>query len=291
MLPSNSKYKLYEKTVPPGKNVLIHEHMSPYQLIRLYRNGKDYWMSLNAEMQFHTKECDLSHKYMCLSPLRMLGHKPNKILVIGGGDGLPTKLLLKHALSFTQIELDPDLVALTKTHPVMRKISNDSFNHPKVDLRVGDGVQFLIDTPDKYDIIIDDCDFGVSNQPGLNAPGKDDQKKYDDYKDAVIEKLTPGGIAVFMENVIWPWRNIGRKGTGFIQQWCIDNARQWSQGSQQERHQCLKKSIKDDIMDWKEYTPHVKSEMVILPVIGPEHYIYLSNRPLKNVQQSRKENK
>jgi predicted O-methyltransferase YrrM len=285
MLPYGTQHKIYEKTVPQGSNTLLYEHKSPFQLIRVFRNGSQYWMSLNGEMQFHTAECDISHRHMCLKPLQLLGRQPKKVLVIGGGDGLPTKLLLKHVKRFTQIELDPDLVTLTKTHPVLRKISEDAFNHPRIDLKIGDGVQHLIDSKDgEYDLIIDDCDFGVSNQPnwwGAFRPGKDNHKKYKQYKKALIEKLAPGGIAVYMENVVWPWREIGKKAVGVAQQWAINNARQWKHGSTQDKLIALNKAIKDDLEDWRDETPYVLSSMVMLPVIGPEHYLYLSNRPFR----------
>jgi predicted O-methyltransferase YrrM len=290
MLPVGSNFKVYEKTVPTGTNILIHEHKSPYQLIRLFKNDLHFWMSLNGEMQFHTAECEISHKYMCIKALELLGRKPGKVLVIGGGDGLPTKLLLQHVECFTQVELDPDLVSLTKTHPVMRKISGDSFNHPRVDLKVGDGIQYLLDSEDDtYDLIIDDCDFGVSNQPrwwGAFKPGDDNQRKYKAYKEALVDKLAPGGIAVYMENIEWPWREIGKKATGFMRQWSIDNVRQWKHGSAKDRFLALDTAIKEDISDWTDEAPFLTSEMVILPVIGPEHYIYMSNQPFRKMRST-----
>jgi len=56
---------------PGGLNTLIYRDKSPYQEIRLYKNGKHYWMSLNRIVQFHTKECFLSHSYMVRGPTRL----------------------------------------------------------------------------------------------------------------------------------------------------------------------------------------------------------------------------
>lgn len=282
MQPRNSSYKLFEKTAPPGDNKLIHEQKTPFQLIRLFQNGHHYWMSLNGEMQFHTAECYTSHKKMCVRPLQLLGRPAKNVLVIGGGDGLPAQELLKHIPRFTQVELDRKLIELTKLHPVMRKISNDAFNSPRVNLLAGDGLQYLISSNQKYDIIIDDCDFSISNQPGTGRPGTDQSSKYDRYKGCMVSKLTPGGIAVYMEPVLWPWRfeREARKGGSRAPSWLSNIPSQWKAGSPAERKRLIKKSVRDDIEDWKEYTPYVHSELVELPFIGPEHYLYMSNRPI-----------
>lgn len=273
--------QIKEKTLPSGNNILLHEEKTKYQVIRLYKNGKDYWMSLNGELQFHTKECYKSHQYMCKVPLLLLNRSPKDVLVIGGGDGLPTQELLKHISKFTQVELDGQLIKFTQSHPIMRCVSNDSFNNRKVNLIAGDGLDYLIKSKKSYDLIIDDCDFSVSDQPGLKGPGSDTNKKYQQYRQCLISKLKPGGIAVFMEAMYWPWRD-AFKDTPKALHKVFERYKQWQHGplNPREKKAWMEKTAKEDLEDW-EFAPYAKGIVVPLPVIGPEHYIYMSNQPLQ----------
>ena len=151
----------------PRGSQLIYQHQSPYQSIKLFLDGNHYWLSLNNVMQFHTRECYASHEYMCKNPLRMV-QNPKKVLIIGGGDGFAARELLKdpRVEEILNVELDHHLIGLTKQHPVMRILTEDAFHHPKVKVIAGDGIGFLINSADKYDIIIDDCEYDYTGQPG-----------------------------------------------------------------------------------------------------------------------------
>jgi len=269
---------------PRGKNTLIYWDKSPYQGIKLYKNGKDYWLSLNDILQFHTKECFLSHAYMVRGPVR-LAKNPRKILIIGGGDGFAAREALRcpYINDVTNVELDGNLVHMTKTHPAMRKLTDDAFNDPRLKLVVGDGISYLMNTPEKFDIIIDDCEFDYTDQPDP----KNSKKKYDKYLDCMISKLNPGGIACIMEPLIRVQKlpNLHplllknrlfypREGGGPI--FNLDK-------DPEHRRKWMEKSLKDgkDLAFWRKKTPHLAYNLVDLRIIGPECYIYMSNEPIK----------
>ena len=285
MLPPASNYDIIEKTFPNGKNALLYEEKTPYQLVRLFQNNKDYWLSLNGELQFHTEECYFSHKFMCQTALRLLKRNPEEVLIIGGGDGLPTRELLKHVATVTQIELDHRLIHLTRTHPIMRMLSGDSFNNDRVKLVAGDGLGFLINSPKKYDLIIDDCDFDVSDQPDK----KNMNTKYSEYQKCLINKLKPGGIAVVMEPIFWTWREKSWLKEASIPRgtkaW-LTGLRQWRAGPGgrsfpiEQRKSWIEDRKNEGLNYWKNVAPYIKSYILDLPVIGPELYIFMSDQPI-----------
>lgn len=288
VLPPTSNYNVIEKTFPVGKNCILYEEKTPYQLIRLFQNDNNYWLSLNGELQFHTQECYASHQFMCQKALQLLKRSPKDVLIIGGGDGLPTRELLKFVPAITQVELDHRLIHLTRTHPIMKLISGDSFNNKRVKLIAGDGLDFLINSKQKYDLIIDDCDVDVSNQPELDPMNV----KYTAYQKCMIDKLKPGGIAVVMEPIFWPWRKKSWLQMANIPQgtksW-LTTLRQWRSGpngrfSAEQRKIWMEKYRNEGLEDWKKLTPYIKSCILDLPVIGPEHYIFMSNQPMGEVQ-------
>ena len=282
---SNHKYKVKGSAYPeikeydfPKGSKLVHEVMSPYQLIRVFQGKDGCWMSLNGDMQFHEGECDVSHYFMCDVPLNYFKNGrptfrggPPSVLVIGGGDGLPGKRLQKHGLKFTQVELDPDLISVTKTHPVMRKVCDDSFNSKYIELICGDGLDYVINSKQKWDLIIDDCDVGSTLQPGT-----DFYNHYENYKKALFKKTSPYGIVSLTEEIlVLPNDKLNTVKNKFL-----DLFRAFHKGSLPPPRKAWANIMEDNVSGWQEYAPYGKHFAYELPVIGPEHYFYLSKKPL-----------
>ena len=83
----------------------------------------------------------------------MLAHpNPKKILVIGGGDGGCVRELLKHPVEkVTLIELDPEVVKVSKEH--FPEVSS-GLNDERVEILHQDGRKYLEETSEKFDVII-----------------------------------------------------------------------------------------------------------------------------------------
>ena len=233
---------------------IIYQETSPHQTIRIWQDGADVWMTLNGEIQFHTNESELSHQHIVLTPLSY-ARNMDKVLIIGGGDGLPAKEALRHPISdLRQVELDEKLVDIVRNHPVMRKVSGDAFNDPRLNLIVGDGIQYVIDTPEQFDVIIDDAEFHVTGQKDTSP------QRYNSYLDALYSKLKPGGIISYTIPV-------DNKGT-------IDAIKYWM------------KAVKERMgpHSFNASPPFVKYASADLPALGGELYVYLSNEPFEKMR-------
>lgn len=84
--------------------------------------------------------------------------KPRNVLVIGGGDGGVLREVVKHSCveSATLVEIDEMVIKLAKKY-LPRMAS--SFDHPKIQVKLCNGFQFLRDTAlrgQRYDVIITD---------------------------------------------------------------------------------------------------------------------------------------
>ena len=56
-------------------------------------------------------------------PAMHLVTQPDRILILGGGDGGTLREVLKHDVqSVTLVELDPAMIEFARTHPAMRQI-------------------------------------------------------------------------------------------------------------------------------------------------------------------------
>ncbi len=94
-----------------------------------------------------------------ISHLPMLAHPdPQTVLVIGGGDGGTVRELVKHPTlkKVTMVEIDG--LVVEKCREYFPEVSC-ALNHPKLDLRIEDGIKYVKDrerSGDTYDLVIVD---------------------------------------------------------------------------------------------------------------------------------------
>lgn len=79
---------------------------------------------------------------------------PQTALVIGGGDGGSSEELLKYdsMKRVVMAELDPDVVRVAKTY--LEKVHRGAFDDPRLEVKIGDGWQFVEQTDERFDLIV-----------------------------------------------------------------------------------------------------------------------------------------
>lgn len=173
-------------TAADGKTIFLRK--SPIQEIRLMRlPDRQIGLFLNDAVQFVTGDDDrVYHGILATMPGRMMRGRPFKALILGGGDGLAARNLLKfpNLQKVKMVELDPGMIDMARTNPFMRQINEDSMNNPRVEVQVGDAREF-VNTPvtERFDIAL--LDFPDPSNTGLmDLFGVDMMKK-------VSARLTP----------------------------------------------------------------------------------------------------
>ncbi|HXI36587.1 MAG TPA: polyamine aminopropyltransferase [Burkholderiales bacterium] len=78
---------------------------------------------------------------------------PKKVLIIGGGDGGSSEEALKHPSveQVTMVEIDGDVIEVAKEH--FKAVHNGAFDNPKLRVIVDDGMKFVRETQEKFDLI------------------------------------------------------------------------------------------------------------------------------------------
>ena len=81
-----------------------------------------------------------------------------RALVLGGGDGLALREMLKYPSleSITLVDLDPDMTGLFATHPLLTKLNGGSLTHPKVRVINADAFPWLDSNTDMFDFVVID---------------------------------------------------------------------------------------------------------------------------------------
>lgn len=84
--------------------------------------------------------------------------KPQKTLLMGAGDGLAVRELLKdqQIKRIDLIELDKAMINLSKTNPYLKAINENSLDNNKVHIYLNDALSYLKQNTTKYDLIIAD---------------------------------------------------------------------------------------------------------------------------------------
>ncbi|HYC15041.1 MAG TPA: adenosylmethionine decarboxylase, partial [Stellaceae bacterium] len=77
---------------------------------------------------------------------------PRRVLIIGGGDGGSSEEALKHPSveQVTMVEIDGEVIEVAKKH--FRAVHNGVFDNPKLRVLVEDGMKFVRETHEKFDL-------------------------------------------------------------------------------------------------------------------------------------------
>jgi len=88
-----------------------------------------------------------------IHPALTAHNAPKKVLIIGGGDGGSSEEALKHPSveQVTMVEIDPDVIRVAKEH--FGAVHNGVFDNPKLRVLIEDGMKFVRETSEKFDLI------------------------------------------------------------------------------------------------------------------------------------------
>ena len=146
---------------------IFYDVQSPFQRVRILESQK-YGKMLTLDDMVMTTEKDEFHYHEMISHPALFTHGNAKnVLVIGGGDGGTVREVLRHpgVEKVTMVEIDGEVIKACKEYlPTIAA----SFDHPKLDLRVDDGIAYIANaSKDFYDVIIVDGSDPVGPAEGL----------------------------------------------------------------------------------------------------------------------------
>jgi spermidine synthase len=139
------------------RDKVIYSKQTAYQKIVMTRWKDYYWLYINGQEQFSTYDEEKYHEPL-VHPAMKLTHDMRDILILGGGDGLALREVLKHkgVDSVTLVDLDPEMTALARQHPVLIDINKGSLMDTKVKLIHADAAKFIEADANLYGVIIID---------------------------------------------------------------------------------------------------------------------------------------
>ncbi len=134
---------------------MYFESKTEHQHLMIFHNASlGRVMTLDGIVQ--TTEADefIYHEMMTHVPLLAHGDA-KRILIIGGGDGGMLREVLKHPVEHvTQVEIDQAVVDMAIEY--LPNHSAGSYDDPRLNLVIADGLDFVKQTDEKFDVIISD---------------------------------------------------------------------------------------------------------------------------------------
>ncbi len=136
---------------------VIYSETSAYQRVVVTGSRAGIRLFLNGNLQFHSRDEYRYHEALVHPALAAHG-APRSVLVLGGGDGMAVREVLKYPSveRVTLVELDPHMTRLFSTAPMLRALNGDALRSPRVQIVNADAFAWLEQHDEMFDAIVVD---------------------------------------------------------------------------------------------------------------------------------------
>ena len=136
---------------------VVYTKTTPYQRIVVTRWRDDLRLFLNGNLQFSSRDEYRYHEALVHPALSALPFA-KRVLILGGGDGLAAREVLKypHVEAVTLVDLDPAMTTLFKTQPLLSQLNERALSNPKLTVHNADAAVWLEQNSDAFDLILID---------------------------------------------------------------------------------------------------------------------------------------
>jgi spermidine synthase len=136
---------------------IVHAVTTPYQRLVLTRWKDDLRLYINGNLQFSSRDEHRYHEALVHPALEALPWA-RSVLVLGGGDGLALREILRypHIQSVTLVDLDPEMTTLFSRSPPLVALNHGAFADPRVHLVNADAALWIAENTGFFDAIFVD---------------------------------------------------------------------------------------------------------------------------------------
>jgi spermidine synthase len=138
-------------------NPIVYAEQSPYQRIVVTSGGGRFQLWLNGKLQFDSHDEYRYHEAL-VHPAMQAAARRRKVLVLGGGDGLGLREILKYddVETVSIVDLDPRMTSLSQNFPPLAELNDNAFEDPRVTVINQDAMIWLETVEETFDVVIID---------------------------------------------------------------------------------------------------------------------------------------
>ncbi|HVR37730.1 MAG TPA: polyamine aminopropyltransferase [Thermoanaerobaculia bacterium] len=136
---------------------IVYSATSPYQRIVITKGRAGFQLFLNGNLQFASADEYRYHEALVHPPMS-LAASPQRVLILGGGDGLALREVLKYpsVREVVLVDLDPKMTQLAKAFSPLGELNHHSFEDRRVRVVNEDAMIWLEKAADRFDAAIVD---------------------------------------------------------------------------------------------------------------------------------------
>ncbi|MGO9066051.1 MAG: polyamine aminopropyltransferase [Myxococcaceae bacterium] len=138
---------------------IIYSRQSAYQRIVITAGRGSFQLFLDGNLQFSSADEYRYHEAL-VHPAFAAAARRENALVLGGGDGLALREILKYpeVRRVTLVDIDPAMTSLAVNLPMVRALNNGAFFDSRVTVVHEDALAWLADLPaeERFDVVIVD---------------------------------------------------------------------------------------------------------------------------------------
>ena len=148
---------------------IVYAAQSPYQRVVITQTSRQTRLFLNGNLQFSSDDEYRYHEALVHPAVAALGRDPRTVLVLGGGDGLAVREILRYPSveRVLLVDLDPAVTEVFKTLPIAVKLNGGALVDRRVVVLSQDAYKYLEESTEAFDLAV--VDFP---DPGNYAVGK-----------------------------------------------------------------------------------------------------------------------
>ena len=148
-----------ERTIEQAlyQDTVVLAEQSRYQRLVVTRFGEDVRLYLDGSLQLSSIDEHRYHETLAHVPVAFAA-RATRALVIGGGDGMAARELLRHETirEIVLVDLDPAVTDLARTQPALRALNGGALDDPRVTVVNADARAWLTRGADLFDVVVID---------------------------------------------------------------------------------------------------------------------------------------
>lgn len=145
---------------------VILSKQTKYQKIVMTKHRDDLRLYIDGNVQFSSLDEYRYHEALVHVPMSK-AVKKDKVLVLGGGDGLAVRELLKYKKTkITLVDLDEEMIKLCKEEPNITALNEHSLDSDRLTIVNQDAYKYLEENTEQFDVIL--VDLPDPNNESLN---------------------------------------------------------------------------------------------------------------------------
>jgi spermidine synthase len=138
-------------------NPIVYAKQTRFQRIVVTEDSRGFQLHLNGHLQFNSTDEYRYHEAL-VHPAMSAVENPQRVLVLGGGDGLAVREVLKYpnVQSVTLVDIDPGMTQLARELQPLSELNEQSLSNSRVTVENADAFIWVGQKHEPFDVVIID---------------------------------------------------------------------------------------------------------------------------------------